>query len=217
MPHRSIRLLGLTAGLAVAAFAVASAASATGTWTVHAGSAPDGTTVAVTGSTTGTTPQIHFADTTSGQTLTCDSGTAPGTVKTGSGQSGTGLGHINGAGTTWTHCTGPGGLTFNVTGVGTWNINATSFKAPTTKGKINNVKATVVDPGLCSFTVTGSVTTNYSNKTHILSVPGSAGLTVSKVSGCFGIINNNDKAKFTGKYALSANDPTENPVTITSP
>lgn len=218
MNSRIARTLGLAGGLAAVAFLFASQAQAATTWTVKAGSAAKGTTVNILGTTTGTTPQIHFSDVTSGQTLTCAKGTAPGTTKTGSGLSGTGIGHVNGPKTTWTTCKGPGGLVFKVTGVGTWNINAASFSSGVTTGKITNAKATVVDSGVCSFTVTGSVGIKYTNSTHVLAVPGgTAGLTVSNVSGCLGLINNNDKAKFKANYALKATNSAFNPITITSP
>jgi hypothetical protein len=211
-------LIGLLAGLAAVALVCAAQASAVTTWTVKAGSAAAGTTVAITGKTIGTSPQIHFKDVTSGQTLTCASGTAPGTTKVGTGLSGTGIGHINGPKTKWNTCTGPAGLTFVVTGINTWNLNAGTYTAPVTHGSITNVKATVVDSGVCSFTVTGKVAVSYSNSTHVLTVPGTtATLTVSGVSGCLGIINNNDKASFKGAYKLTANTTANNPITITSP
>jgi hypothetical protein len=212
------RLLALVTGLVAVTLVLASQATATGTWTVKAGSAGAGKTIALTGRTTGTSPQIHFTDATSGQALTCASGTAPGTTKTGKGLSGTGIGHVTGPKTTWKTCTGPFGLKFTVTGIGTWNINAASYSSGVTTGKISNIKAKVTDPGTCTFTATGSVAVKYTNKTHVLSVPGkTAGLKVSGVSGCLGIINNGDKAKFRANYALKANTAANNPITITSP
>jgi len=105
-----------------------------------------------------------------------------------------------------------------VTGIGTWNINATSYSSGKTTGTISNVKATVNDPGVCTFTATGSVAVTYTNSTQTLAVPGkTAGLTVSNVSGCFGIINNNDKAEFKANYKLTANTSADNPISITSP
>jgi len=215
---RAARLLGLTAGLAATATMLATAASATATWTVKAGSAANGTTVSITGTTQGTTPQIHFSDATTSQKLTCDSGTAPGTVKVGSGESGTRLGKISGPNTTWNNCSGPAGLRFAVTGIGTWNINASSYASPVTTGHIAKVDATVDDPGLCTFTVTGAVAVNYSNATQVLTVPGkSPTLAISNVTGCFGAINNGDKAEFSAKYLLAASVSADNPITITSP
>ena len=218
MSSRPVRLIGLLAGLAAVALVCAAQATAATTWTVKAGTAAAGTTVAITGKTIGTSPQIHFKDVTSGQTLTCASGAAPGTTKVGKGLSGTGIGHIAGPKTKWNTCAGPAGLKFVVTGVNTWNLNAATFAAPVTKGTITNVKAKVVDSGVCSFVVTGKVGVSYSNTTHVLTVPGSAAtLTVSNVSGCLGIINNNDKASFKGAYKLTANVTADNPIKITSP
>lgn len=50
----------------------------------------------------------------------------------------------------------------------------------------------------------------YSND-GTLSATGGAGLTITNVSGCLGLINNNDTSGFVGSYAV---DPA---VTITSP
>jgi hypothetical protein len=218
MTSRIPRVLGLAGGLAAVAFLFASQAQAAATYTVKAGSAASGTTVAIKGTTTGTSPQIHFTDVTSGQTLTCKSGTAPGTTKTGSGLAGAGIGHVTGPKTTWTGCSGPLSLKFKVTGIGTWNLNATSYKSGVATGNINNVTAKVSDPGVCTFTAKGSVGVTYTNKTHILAVPGkTAGLTVSGVSGCPGVVSNGDKAKFKANYLLKATTAADNPITITSP
>lgn len=217
MTSRTTRLFGLVAGLAAIALLFAAQASATGKWTVKAGKAAKGTTVAIVGKTTGTKPQIHFTDVTSHQSLTCASGTAPGTTKVGSGRSGAAIGHVTGAKTTWKGCSGPAGLTFSVKGAQSWNINAVSYKSGVTTGTISNVHATVSDPGVCSFTVTGSVGVTYTNKTHILAVTGkTAGLKVSNVN-CLPVVFNGDKAKFSAKYKLTATKTSFNPITITSP
>ncbi len=79
----------VVAGAAAATMAIGiMPANAVGTWTVTAGSAATGTAVAIKGTTTGASPQIHFTDTTTSTDLTCDSGTASGTTTTGSGLSG---------------------------------------------------------------------------------------------------------------------------------
>jgi hypothetical protein len=219
MSSRIARSLGLGAGLAAVALLCAAQANAAGTWTVKAGSAASGSTVAITGRTAGTSPQIHFNDVTANLPLTCASGTAPGSVKVGKGLGGSAIGHITGSKTTWKTCAGPAGLKFVVTGSNTWNLNASSFASGVTTGSISNVKARVVDSGVCAFTVTGKVAARYSNKTHNLTIPGtSASLTISNVSStanCLGLIKNNDKASFKGTYALKANSAANNPITIT--
>lgn len=210
----------VVAGAAAAAMGIGiMPANAAATWTVTAGSAASGTTVAVKGTTKGAKPQIHFTDTTTGTALSCTSGTAPGTVVTGSGQAGNGIGHINGPGTTWTGCTGPLGISLTPTGVGTWNINAKHYNATSglTNGTITNVTANVAGTG-CSFTVTGSVPVSYKNSTTTLSVKDTqSNLVVSNVSGCFSQVNNGDHASFKGAYLLKATTTADNPIHITSP
>ncbi len=44
-----------------------------------------------------------------------------------------------------------------------------------------------------------------------------ANLTVSGVTGCFGAVNNGDKASFSGSYMLKATTAAFNPINITSP
>lgn len=209
------------AGAAVAALTVGmTSASAAVTYTVSAGSATAGTSVAINGKTTGALPRITFNDTTTNNALTCDSGTAPGTTKAGSGQAGAKIGKINGAGTGWTNCTGPFGLQFTVTGVGAWYINATGGNAAGVTGTISNILAHVTSTAGCNFDVTGSVPIKYTNSSQILQVlTTSAGLTLSNVtsSACFGLLNNGDKATFSAKYKLTARTAAYNPVQITRP
>lgn len=208
------------AGAAAATLAIGiMPANAVGTWTVTAGSAAAGRTIQVKGTTTGASPQIHFTDTTTSTDLTCDSGTASGTTTTGSGLSGTGIANINGATTTWVNCLGPLGIHLTPTGHGTWKINANTYNATTglTNGTLTGANATVTGTG-CSFTVKGSVPIAYRNSTQILQVKNTAAnLTVSGVSGCFGAVNNGDKASFSGSYKLKALNVPFNPIHITSP
>lgn len=213
----------IKAGLAVAAAGCAlalgtgSAAAAT-TYTVTAGSAPTGTTFKIKGTTQGASPQIAFTDTTSGTELNCVSGTASGSSKTGTGLAGTKIGTISA--TTWNGCTGPLGLEFVVTQSGTWSINAKYKTSTGATGNISNISAVVDGGSACKFTVTGSVPIKFTNKSSrsVLTVTTtSAGtLTVSNLTGgCFGAVNNGDKATFSGAYVLSAVNSVYNPVKIT--
>jgi hypothetical protein len=210
----------VVAGAAVATMAIGMMpANAVTTWTVTAGSAAAGRTIAITGKTQGATPQIHFTDVTTSTDLTCDSGTAGGSTTTGSGLAGAGIASIDGTSTTWVNCLGPLGIHLTPVGHGTWKINANSFNATTgvTNGLIVGANATVTGTG-CSFTVKGSVPIAYRNSTQILQVKNTkANLTVSGVSGCFGAVNNDDKASFSGSYKLRAKNTAFNPIHITSP
>ncbi len=215
----------IKSGIAVAAAAAAlalgagNASAATVVYKVTAGSAPVGTTVALTGTTQGASPQIAFTDATTGTQLNCVSGTAPGSIKTGSNLPGAKLGSITGSGTTWTGCTGPLGLTFKVTGAKTWAVNGTGKNSTGVLGTISNVYATVDGGSSCKFVVTGSVPIQYTNKTSgsFLSVRNTKStLTVSALTGgCFGAVNNGDKANFTGTYKINATNAAYNPVKVT--
>lgn len=191
---------------------------------VTAGSAPANQSVDYHAVTTGDTPQIHFVDQTAGVELTCDSGTAAGSVTPGDYSPGDPIATITS--TTWTNCVGPLGLQFTVTGNGTWNLvpdaNGTDADGKT-GGSIENVNADVADTnGGCSFTVTGSVGGSYANgpSSGTLDLPGDTpGLTLSNVNGALcdlAGIANNDVATFQAKYLVNADDPANDPIQVTS-
>ena len=188
--------IGLGASQAVAA-----------TWTVKPG-----------GSITGNAGATKLKDTKTGSTLSCKSSKATGTLKSGSGLSGTGIASIKSV--TFTTCTGPLGLTFTVkTSHLPWKLNAVSYKSGVTHGTLTGIHATLTGTG-CSATVDGtSATANngkvsgtYTNSTHKLTILTSGGnLHVYNVSGCAGLINSGDPTTFSGSYAISPGQ------TVTSP
>ncbi len=204
MLRRTTLLVGTLAGASAVVLSAGPALAAT-TYTVKAGTTTSGSTT-YSAATTGTTPQIKFT-TSTGLNLGCDSGTASGSVKLGSGLSGTALGSITGS--TWTNCVGPAGLKLAVTQVGTWNINATGTTSSTgvTAGTISNITANVSDSaGACKFTVTGTVkaaVTTTATK-QLLKVKPTQALKVSNVSGCFGQISNGNTASFGATYKIAA-------------
>jgi hypothetical protein len=189
--------------------AASSATAATGvaaTWTVK----PGGAITAKAGKTT-------LKDTKTGSVLTCQSSSGSGTLKKGSGLSGTGIGSISAL--SFNTCTGPLGLTFTVkTTHFPWHLNAVSFSSGVTTGTITGIHATLTGPS-CSAVVDGTgptadngkVTAKYSNGTGILSTTGAGNLHVYNVSGCAGLINSGDGASFHGAYTVSPKQ------TITSP
>ena len=197
------------AGLVVAAAAASVVAVTTpalaATWTVTSG-----------GSITGTAGTTKLHDVNTNNDLTCTSSKVTGTLKSGSGLSGTGIGSI--ATVAFTSCTGPAGIKFNVTaGALPWSLNALSYASPLTTGSITGIHATLGGFG-CTATVDhtsatsndGSVTGTYSNSTHNLVTSG-GNLKLFNVSGCLGLINSGDSVTFLATYALSP------PQTITSP
>jgi hypothetical protein len=200
-----IALAGMLA-LSASAAGAATNSRVAATWTVK----PGGAITAKAGKTT-------LTDKNTGSILTCTSSSGKGTVKKGSGLSGTGIGSITSLG--FSNCTGPLSLTFTVkTTHFPWHLNAKSFAGGVTTGTITGIHATLSGPG-CSATVdgtgatanNGSVTAKYSNSTGKLSTTGAGNLHVYNVSGCAGLINNGDSTSFVGSYAVSPKQ------TITSP
>jgi hypothetical protein len=191
-------VIGLSAAPAVAA-----------TWTVKPG-----------GSVAATSGKATLTDTHSGVSLSCASSKGAGTVKSGSGLSGTGIGSITSL--AFTSCTGPAGLTFTVTNSHfPWSLNAVSFNSTSgvTTGTLTGIHATLTGPS-CSAVVDGTgatadngmVSVTYTNSTGALKVLTTGGnLHIYSVSGCFGLIHSGDPATFSGTYAVSPKQ------TITSP
>ncbi len=195
-------VLALSASSALAASNTGAAA----TWTVK----PGGTITAAAGVTT-------LKDTNTGSTLTCQTSSGKGTVKSGSGLSGTGIGSITAL--SFSTCTGPLGLVFTVkTTHFPWHLNAVSFSSGVTTGTITGIHATLTGPS-CSATVDGTgatanngkVTAKYTNSTGKLATTGAGNLHIYNVSGCAGLIHSGDGSSFKGSYTITPKQ------TITSP
>lgn len=213
-----------TALAAAAALATAiPAAFAAGTFTVTAGSAPPGTAVPFSGTSTGPTPQFQLTDTTANVTVTCASNTVLGSTTVGAGLSGTGVVNINASSTIWTGpCTGDG-FNFSPAGSGTWILNATSGSSAGVAGTLSGMGIRLTGTGsfgtTCNFSAAGSVQASYTNATNMFDVGGD-GLTISGVSGTCGalnIIKNGDAATLQVNYLISAGNPTYSPIAITQP
>ena len=195
-------VLALSASSALAATNTGVAA----TWTVK----PGGAITAKAGVTT-------LKDTKTGSVLTCQSSSGKGTVKSGKGLSGTGIGSISAL--SFNTCTGPLGLTFTVhTTHFPWHLNAVSFSGGVTTGTITGIHATLSGPS-CSAVVDGTgatanngkVTAKYSNSTGKLTTTGAGNLHIYSVVGCAGLIGSGDGSSFKGSYTISPKQ------TITSP
>jgi hypothetical protein len=196
---RKITALALvTAGAAVTATGFASPAFAA-TWTVSGNTNADGSYSASAGTTT-----LKDGNT----TLTCTSATAGGVLQNGAYATGDNIGSITSA--TFTSCSGPLGLRFTVSQNAPWTINAVQpdATAGVTDGTITGVDATLSGPG-CAANVTGGVPGTYTNGTGVLAAsptapnPNAVQLTISGVSGCFGLIRNGDHPTFTASYSVS--------------
>jgi hypothetical protein len=142
--------------------------------------------------------QTILTDNNTGSQLVCANSSAAGTVNTGTGVGPT-LGSISSLG--FSSCTGPLGITFSVTANSLpYALVATG---PTvggvTPGQVRGVNARLSGP-LCSATVTGTAPGNYNNTSRRLNLTSGTSLTISNVSGCFGLLNNGDTASFTTAY-----------------
>ncbi len=158
------------------------------------------------GKYTGTAGKTVLKDNKTGAKLTCKSAGAKGKLKSGRHLSGKDIGTITS--TSFTKCTGPLGISFKVKQSGTWELTVTKYSSKSggvATGYISKIHATLSGPS-CAATVTGEADASFSNKTGDLTVkPVSKSghvLKISKVSGCFGLINNGNTSGFTGTYKI---------------
>jgi hypothetical protein len=186
----------MTGAAAAAAIALMSTTALAATATTYKVS-PGGKYTATAGKTVLTDNQTKAK-------LTCKTASAKGVLK--KSGAGKGLGTITS--TSFNKCSGPLNLTFKVKQGGTWTLNVTKYNSKTgvTTGYIGNVSA-VLSGSDCSATVTGAADATYTNKTATLSVKPVAKsghvLTITKVSGCLGLIKKGNTSDFTGSYKLS--------------
>lgn len=191
--RRGISRLLLSGGIIAAALAVALPASATTTWTVSGGTS--WTASLQSGAS------VVLADSTAGTSITCTVSSAAGTIKNGTGLSGTGIGTVTSftLGTSSIKCTGPFGTTCTATQkAGTiWNINVVSYSGGVTTGDITGIDLIVNCSdifGVCTAEVIGTANFTYNNSTGVLTLTGSGTLTVTSAtgSGCAGLIKTSD-------------------------
>lgn len=170
-----------------------------GTWTVQPG-----------GKFSGKSGTVNITDTSTGTVITCKTSALTGTLQTGSGLTGTGLGSVTGL--SLSGCAGPAGLAFTETSNALpWALNAASYTGGVTSGMITGIDATLTSSG-CSATLDGTaagadngqVGITYSNSSGQLAVLATGGnLTFSAISGCLGLISNGDAATASATYTLS--------------
>ena len=194
--------------------ALGSPAFADTTWSVSNGGDVTGTLKS------GTSAVLR--DVTTSQNITCTVASSSGSVPTGTGLPGSGLGSITAAsfGTPASKCSGPFFSTFTVAlkpGT-TWSVNAGSYSGGVTTGTITGVDSLVTGSsflGACNMEVTGEVdSVTYNNSTGELTISPDATpqLKVSNLSGTgCGFIQNGDKSTMSATFVLSP------AVQITSP
>jgi hypothetical protein len=202
--HRRTGLILAALSTAVMAAALAAPPAAAGqaraAGTPRPGSNSTSWTVTPGGAIAGNSGKVVLKDTSTGSSFSCKSSALTGTLKSGSGLSGKGIGSVTSV--TFSNCTGPDGLSFTIQASGTpWPLNATAYNATSgvTTGTITKVSATLSASG-CAATLAGKTATTpgqlkitYTNKTHQLRVLLSGGTQhFWDVSGCAGLLTDGD-------------------------
>jgi hypothetical protein len=208
MRKRLTAVLLSTGAAAVAlSLGASTALAADATWSVAPGGA-----ISFSGSG-------QVKDATTGTIAKCTSIKMTGTLKKGHGLAGAGLGTIKTA--AFTGCTiATVAITVATHGL-PWKLNATSYNATTgvTTGTITGIDLVATAPG-CSATLDGTAAganngktkITYTNSTGKIKLLGTGGnLHSYAVSGCFGLVNNNDVQQASGSGTLTPKQ------TITSP
>jgi hypothetical protein len=177
----------------------AMATTAAKTWTVSPGGAISGKA----GTTT-------LKDTTKDVTLSCTSSTLTGTLKSGSGLSGTGLGSVTGV--DFNNCSVDGETLSISSGTVAWSLNAASeTKAGVVSGTISGIHISV-SSSVCSLVIdgtsgtadNGTVKVTYTNSTHKLKIlPTGGNLHVYDVDGCLGLVSDGDAGSISSSYTIS--------------
>lgn len=146
--------------------------------------------------------------------LSCGAAAATGNLYPGSYPTGQAIAKIDG--TVWSGCVGAG-WTFNIyqTPGYPWNLNVTGFSGPVWNGHINGISARVnsTTPGLCEYNLTGRMNLTFdttqvsgsSTFTQTLNISqGNSipNLTISGVTGCFGLIANGNATSINAAYQI---------------
>jgi hypothetical protein len=198
------RLIGVAAaGVAIAGTVLMTGTASAATWTIDPGG-PFNASAGVT--------LLTIQET--GVELTCDSSTAAGTLKSGSGQENP-IGTLSDDGVQFQNCTGPFGLTFTVNHEGEWHLNAATYDAATgvTTGTLDDISAIITGPG-CDATVSGSVNVTFTNSTEELRVVNDPTLLIERVSDvdtCLGLIEQGQHAIFDGLFTVTPGQEISSP------
>ena len=182
-------VIGLTAEPALAA----------ATWTIKPG-----------GAVTFGLVRATIKDTKSANVINCGSGNLTGTLKPGSGLTGTRAGMITGG--ALNKCFGPGPLDWKITLLGLpWHINLLSFDGSTglVHVTISHMEISAVGTA-CAFVIDGTksgasdgkVRFTYSDRTHQVKTSG-GNLHIFNVHGCAAVFANGDPASLTASFTLA--------------
>jgi hypothetical protein len=213
--RRKITKIAFSTAAAAAAIVITASAAVAITWSVSPGGSIKGTL------NSGTTTILK--DNTSGNSVTCKVSTALGSLKSGKGLSGTGIGKITSVtfGTSTSKCTGPFSSTWTATGTATstdpWLLNATGYASSVdggqTSGTITEHDATgdtgvggtlhgTVLGAACTAKVGGTTSSPayakglYDNGSGLLAITSTSGLKVLS-SNCPGLTTGDSVTFFT--------------------
>lgn len=181
--------------------AAAPAFATAATWTVKPG-----------GATTGTAGKTVITDKTKGLSVTCTSSVTKGSLKSGTGLAGAGIGTVTSL--AFSGCS-VAGFTVSVTITGKMPLNAISYNATTKVASMTitkmhgtfsvsalNCSATIDGTGAAAHN--GTVKATFSNGTDTLKVLPTGNLHIyNPSSGCSGAISNADAVNFTGGYKFT--------------
>jgi hypothetical protein len=203
MSNRHARILSAAGAAVLVAALGVPAALAAGTWTVRPGGAI---------SLSLASGRFTVKDTPTGAMFPCASASFAGTLKRGSGHSGTVIGSITTGSTR--DCTGPGGITLTPGGM-PWHLNLTSYKAAkgAARGTISHLQLTLGGSMGCDAVIEGTSATagngrvvfRYTDSTGRLTVlTASANLRFYHVSaGCLGLVRSGDPATLSATFTVS--------------
>jgi len=186
------------AALAIGLGTTTSFAATAVTWSVSPG-----------GSISGSAGTTVLKDKTSGTTVTCSTSTMTGSLKSGKGLAGKGIGTVTSV--TFNNCTVLGQTVSLASGTVAWKLNAASYTSGVTHGTITGIHL-AISSSVCSATIDGTsgtahnglVKITYTNSTHKLKILAAGdNLHVYNVNGCLGVIANGDSGSITGSYAVS--------------
>ena len=196
------RALVLSAAAASVVGLAAAPALAATTWTVKPG-----------GSFTGAAGSTVVTDSTNGLSVTCSSSTIKGSLKSGSGLAGKGIGTVTSL--AFKNCT-VAGFTVSVTITGTMPINATVYNATTKtasltitkihgKLSVSSLGCSAIIDGTGATAHNGMVKGKFNNTKDALKVLATGGNLhlYSVSSGCQGAVNSGDAVNFTTSYKFT--------------
>jgi hypothetical protein len=202
-------VLAVVAVLAASTSLYPRSALAATTWTVSPG-----------GHITATSGAVVLTDTRTGASVSCSASSLTGSLNSGSGLPGTGIGSISAF--SLSSCTGPGGQAFTATSSSLpWQLNALTYNGSQAHARSVGVTTGEIVGGRISLASLAChilwwgqpsiLMFQYSNSTARLTTLASSGMTLYNVSGCSGSFASGDV------MTLSANLAVSPPQVINSP